>query len=131
MTNLKLNFKKFINNGKFTKAIYEVVFIAPVIVDEESVKRNKFNLENYYAFESINGLRFCFDVSGVSRCHDDDEFDPIYGRDLAENRAILKAYQVIDKICDWLYSASAKRRYELMEFQDQLDRKREARKALV
>lgn len=38
-----------------------------------------------------------FEVKGISRCHEDDKYNEVYGRRLAESRAKLKMFKLAEQ----------------------------------
>ena len=99
---IKITNNRFIQNGYFSKAIVKV-FI-DVIINPSEVKSI---LKDLGSFTDVSNSVYCFgrglyfDVEASTRYdveRETEPFDEIKGHDIAENKAVIKAYKTAIKV---------------------------------
>lgn len=102
---IKVYHKKFIQNGFFSKSIVEVKIIGLGLTYKMINSINKvldsFDAVTYYNWDYDSEDTLTFNVEASTRYdseHETKSFDRLKGHDIAENKAIIKAYRTAMKI---------------------------------
>lgn len=99
---IKITNNRFIQNGYFSKAIVKVFL--NVIIDASEVKSI---LKDLGSFTNVSHPVYCFgrglyfDVEASTKYdveRETEPFDKIKGHDIAENKAVIKAYKTAIKV---------------------------------